>query len=341
MPTKCKNDQHRDNPPLFLEFNPDNIRSVTLGSQPFMSLVAFVKEGNNLDHHAATQARVLLNRFRPRDDGPFTANTFLFDLVPTPDGSCSGFTESIILLITSSNEDLVIATWHLLDSIVTFATPQGRLAFLASGFFSLLPPAFYKQELHISTYTSCLIQIVSHFISNLHYLPRRSIVNERLRTRHSFEEIVMDKFIRPIEPFVDMMCKIRRRFYNSGRFLDWSDFFGKMIEFSPYVEPITQLVVSSSVTLAYTDSLPFVESDRAIDFLLRGLPRLSRVWRTNEPDILNREQQIMAKLREEGISDEIELLFQCRLLDQDEVIHFFRFGNSIRFLGRNAPDWGG
>ncbi|KAK2941953.1 hypothetical protein BLNAU_23135 [Blattamonas nauphoetae] len=100
-------DVQGDTTPLFLLTEPETIVTVKEASPPFLSLVGFIKEGNRLDEKETKHACALLERIKPQNQNGFTSEHLLFKLVPSPDGSCSGFTESIFPLITLSNENLV------------------------------------------------------------------------------------------------------------------------------------------------------------------------------------------------------------------------------------------
>ncbi|KAK2948134.1 hypothetical protein BLNAU_16934 [Blattamonas nauphoetae] len=80
----------------------------------FQSLVNFVKEGNNLTDQGTSHACRLLRENTPSSEQ--AANQILFSLVPSPDNSCSGFTESMSLLLTSSNSELVKTAWCILST---------------------------------------------------------------------------------------------------------------------------------------------------------------------------------------------------------------------------------
>ncbi|KAK2940214.1 hypothetical protein BLNAU_24869 [Blattamonas nauphoetae] len=89
----------------------------------------------------------------------------LFKLVPIPDGSCSGFAESIGLLLTSSNKELVQATLPFLHRIVNASSSSSLFDFTVTGFFNLLPLAFYEQEVHLCAQSGLyLTRIVTAFI---------------------------------------------------------------------------------------------------------------------------------------------------------------------------------
>ncbi|KAK2959857.1 hypothetical protein BLNAU_5054 [Blattamonas nauphoetae] len=128
-------DFNSDMTPLFVKTVPSNIRTIEQASQLYSSLVDFVKEGKNLDHIATRQACGLLKNI----DCQFKTNKTLFELASAPDDTCSGFTESIIPLLTSSNEEIVTSALSFLNQALFHASPEVHFDFLRAGFFELLP----------------------------------------------------------------------------------------------------------------------------------------------------------------------------------------------------------
>ncbi|KAK2947765.1 hypothetical protein BLNAU_17284 [Blattamonas nauphoetae] len=104
--------------PLFLKIDLDNITEVDEGSQPFLSLVNFVKEGNHLNAKATQRACSLLQKIAPLRSRRGDTNRILFKLAPIGYRSCSGFTKAMIPLLTSSNEELVKAALSFLKDVV-------------------------------------------------------------------------------------------------------------------------------------------------------------------------------------------------------------------------------
>ncbi|KAK2963547.1 hypothetical protein BLNAU_1590 [Blattamonas nauphoetae] len=144
-----------------------------------MALVAFVKEGNKLDDKATEQACKVLYTFWPgrgrRDSYPH----YLIDSIPTFDGSCPDFIESIMLLLTSSNEKLIKTTLSVLEAILRRASPIVQLSFLGTGSIKLLQQALFEQERFISPSPEFhLMKIVKILISDLHPRAYRTICEE-------------------------------------------------------------------------------------------------------------------------------------------------------------------
>ncbi|KAK2945591.1 hypothetical protein BLNAU_19497 [Blattamonas nauphoetae] len=242
----------------------------------------------------------------------FSPFKIVFELVPKPDGSCSGFTESMIPLLTLSNEKLLKSIlWHL-SRVMSFASLSDRLVFLESGFFAFLPQAFYLQEMHLFAQPKlCLMKIVANFIPSPGLFAVQDISETIKLSMNSFNKTFSDKFFHPIEPFRKFVCVNRRRIRDSMLDWDFPRLLRTIVCSPPFVEEMTQFVLSSPFAVTYTDCHQFFENDSSLSLLLGGVVRDDHVWQKEHPAVLKRAQQILNKLDEEGLSDAIGLHSRC------------------------------
>ncbi|KAK2949240.1 hypothetical protein BLNAU_15843 [Blattamonas nauphoetae] len=333
-------DAHGDSTPLFLRINPNQLRTVKRMSEPFLSLVDFVKEGNSLDKKATEQACALLKRITPHMDRTRGAHQILFDLVPTSDGSCSGFTESIIPLLTSSNEELINSTLSLLEMILNYTTLDNQFEFLGTEFFCLLPQSFYEQEMHLSRPPELFLMNTMYWIKFYSsQSSTRSICQQRNISTAVFQRTFIDKFFHPIEPFLEFICKQRRRIKSSLGTHHFFTHFGTILESPLLLEEMTPFVLSSSFALAYTDILHFVELCISTGELLQFVTRGIRAWKKEGSATQKCGQLILTQLHQEGLADEIELHSRCRGFDEDAHRSVFVGTKLIEMFGGNAPFW--
>ncbi|KAK2943975.1 hypothetical protein BLNAU_21121 [Blattamonas nauphoetae] len=276
---------HDDKTPLFLR-PLLHFRSFEQESKVYLSLVDFIKEGNNPDNKATEKACAILENITPVLFNEVTSEQVLFELVPTPDGSCSGFTESIVLLLTRSNEMISRSILRLLDGMVSCTSPDIQFDFIATGVFEHLPQAFYEQELHLSLLQICF--------------------NGNCGKVTTF----LDKFFRPIEPFLVFVCNQRRRIAeveNSEAFDDFPNLIGTIVECSPFMEEMTQFFLTSPFAVTLLNCLHFYDNDNVTCILLEKLSEGFGQWRKDSSAVQKLGQHIVAKLREEGLTDQIEL----------------------------------
>ncbi|KAK2948612.1 hypothetical protein BLNAU_16431 [Blattamonas nauphoetae] len=287
------------------------MRTIEQASQSFLYLVNFVKEGKYLNAKDTRQASTFLESITPHYGSSFSTDQILFELVPAIDGSCSGFTESIVPLLTSSNEELSKSALLLLNEIVFDVTQSSRFDFLEAGFFGLLPTAFYEQKRHLlDTSSLYLMNILYGFM----FWSRPDVAGRICQLSHIsmdiFQLTFIDKFFRPIGPFLDFICRNLHQITDSANSRDVSLLFGSILKHSPFLEEMAQFMLSSSFSLAFSDCLHFFETANATVNLLRSVMEGVRAWEKDTPAVRKRGHQIVAKLCEEGLSDEIDMLFQ-------------------------------
>ncbi|KAK2950617.1 hypothetical protein BLNAU_14423 [Blattamonas nauphoetae] len=333
METNSSSDQNRFmhistrvETPLFQRIEPDTIETVQQVSPPFMSLVDFVREGNTLDNTATEQACAILKilgRLTPKRSA---AKRLLSQLVPTRDGSWSGFAESFVLLLTCSNETLVKAVLSLLYYFVWLMdTGKDLFFFLETGFFQLLPKAFYEQEMHVSTQHGLhLMQIVTKFVLVLFPGSSRSNCEKWRLSMDTFQLKFLDKFFRPIQPFLVFVCNNRRRLSDSFSSHAFPSLLKMIVDYSPHLEELTQFVLSSSFALTFSDSLHFFGTNDLTFELLSRVLYGHEEWQDDTPAVRKRRHQIITKLSDEGLLDEIELLTRVRRYEYTvrDIVHF-------------------
>ncbi|KAK2948779.1 hypothetical protein BLNAU_16314 [Blattamonas nauphoetae] len=237
-------DAHDDYVPLFMQTELSNIKDIDQASPMFLSLVDFVKEGNTLDDNAADKAYDVLSVVMPNYYGRFTVEQILFELVPTHDGSCSGLAKSIVVLLTSSNEILVWSSLSFLHFVFAYAESTHHFAFLQTGFFSLLPQAFYEQELHIFFPQHLPLMKIIQLCMRLINPSEVQQLNQKFQLSEDIIHLTfIDKCFRPIEPFLKAIFRDRRQISDSKDSLHFSDLFVSWAQWRQAEHIGAQLVV--------------------------------------------------------------------------------------------------
>ncbi|KAK2948357.1 hypothetical protein BLNAU_16703 [Blattamonas nauphoetae] len=309
-------------------------------AQPFMSLVDFVREGNNLNDQATEDACTLMNRLLYSCGNSSSAELILFELVPSPDGSCSGFTESILPLLTSSNMRLVKTTLRLLERVVHSSSLDTRFSIIETGFFQRIPITFYEHDMHlVAPSTLHLMNIVVWILIASDSGKFERICRNRHISMEFVHEIYIINFFHPIESFLEFAFHNRRRVVEESGHTDFSSLLGILLQFTPFMDQMTQFMVSSSFALTYTDFLHFWESDNPTRQLLQNVVTAISAWKMEDAVVRKRGQQILIKMCEEGFEDEMELPFTFSgLTFRGSRIASVRVW-VISEMGGNAPFW--
>ncbi|KAK2957956.1 hypothetical protein BLNAU_7132 [Blattamonas nauphoetae] len=165
----------------------------------------------------------------------------------------------------------------------------------------------------------------------------RYVCQERQISATAIQLTFIYKFIRPIQPFFAFVCRNRRRISDSEDLKHFSCLLGSVIRRSPFLEEFTQFVLSSQIAQTCTDCLVFFEVDLFAVRVLRGICGGAIAWQRECPAVQKRGQQVLRRLRSEGLSDESELHIRCR--DHDDSIRsdFFLGAMVIDQSGGNVP----
>ncbi|KAK2947424.1 hypothetical protein BLNAU_17670 [Blattamonas nauphoetae] len=164
----------------------------------------------------------------------------------------------------------------------------------------------------------------------------REICQNRDLSKDPFQRTFIDNFFHPIQPFLNYLCNNRRRLTACQDSFKFSTLFGYIIEYSPFLEQITQFMLSSSFPMAFTSCLDFFEKEDLTFILLRSVLNGLRQWRNAAQVVRKRGQQIVSKLNEEGYLDEIELHFQWNGIYVSEHRTVFPGVRLLVQLGANA-----
>ncbi|KAK2941606.1 hypothetical protein BLNAU_23483 [Blattamonas nauphoetae] len=149
-------------------------------SQDFQSFVGFIKGGAEIEFEDALDGSALLKKIQDQAFLIHSPNLLIFDLVPKPDRSGSGFAEAMVLLLTSSDEMLVQSTFKFLRYLLDYTLSVSHFDIIDAGFFALLPTAFYEQEMHLLAKPDFwLMEIVGRIMSCLHSGYSREICEYR------------------------------------------------------------------------------------------------------------------------------------------------------------------
>ncbi|KAK2961995.1 hypothetical protein BLNAU_3051 [Blattamonas nauphoetae] len=307
-------------------------------SRWFLSLIDYVKEGNDLDNITTEQTFTNLESLVPGSFRNFAITEILFKLVPTRDRSCSGFSESIMVLLTSSNDALVESALLLLNGVLSESYEEIRFDVLVSGLFALFPQAFFEQDMHLVAQPRLLLmRIIKKFISPLDVYMVEALCKQKHIPMRTFEKILLDKFFHPLEPFLVFIVKNRHRITDSYNSRDFSKLLGRILEYSLKFEHVSQFVLSSPIALALTDTLSFFETDFLTLTLLWRVQAVVKRQRKEKRAVSKRKQQLVAKLCGEGLIDVCELHFQTGEVADLTSTFVFLGLRGIDGLGGNVP----
>ncbi|KAK2947769.1 hypothetical protein BLNAU_11413 [Blattamonas nauphoetae] len=308
----CPSD-HDNSPPSFLLTKAEDVNTLDDLIPLFHSLVRDSEEGHKFNKPASKQLRALLRRIDPICRMYSAYDEYDFKTVGSTVSSFNPFIESIVSLLTCSNKDLVQSTISCLSECCVEIDISILFKFMDSGLLSLLPKEFYLPDVDLLTKPrKFLIDLVNWFLYCFHPDNILKIRFECEISLKTFQNIFIDKFFRPIEPFLDFICRNRRRIEKWTNPDGFANLIGALVVHSPMLHQMTKIVLSSSVPCVFSDCLAFFESNEMIKLLIRSVMNGFKAWREEDPVVLQRGLQMVTKLNDEGFSDEIELHIRCR-----------------------------
>ncbi|KAK2953953.1 hypothetical protein BLNAU_11055 [Blattamonas nauphoetae] len=319
--SQLENKFQANEPPKFLSDKHHHIKSFKEASTYYQSLICFVKERNSLYLTDVTfYACRFLWYLSPASWYHFSPDDILYSLVPTSDGSCSGFAESIVILLTSSDKKLVKAALELLGGLLLKTSPVTSFDILATRLFNSLQYYYFEDDIHYSqTPYFSLMNVVTMVLKVAIPETTREICEKRSISIKSFQQTFIDKLLEPIEPFLDFFFPFRRVFEKEKKVLIFSNLLAATVELSLIQKHMAQLAMSYSlIALVFTDSLALFESHNVTVTLLQSVLHGVRRWLKQNPAVLKRGRRVVAKLREEGLTDEIELFLGAYRFSQWE-----------------------
>ncbi|KAK2959003.1 hypothetical protein BLNAU_6019 [Blattamonas nauphoetae] len=293
--------------PFFLRTEPDDITTLDQLATLFRSLICHLEGGNSFTEMVSTRACVLLKRIVPLCREMDADPDIHFKHIHSPQSSFNRLIKSIVSLLRCSNEDLVQLTISCLCDILRRVSPSTLFDSIAAGLLSLLPHAFYQQDMHLVPHADSNLMVILYWLVCCSHPDNSRMICEKDEiSTEAFQQIFMDKFIHPVEPFIEFICLNSRLIADSDDQSDFPRLLGTLVGHSPFLAQMTLSILSSSVPFAYTASLAVFESAELTSALLHPLLDGLLEWQAEGPAVHLRSKQILAKLREDGLSDEIK-----------------------------------
>ncbi|KAK2947060.1 hypothetical protein BLNAU_17983 [Blattamonas nauphoetae] len=294
-------------PPVFTRTDPSTIRTVDQASPLFISLVEFVKAGNTLDDASTSNACAVLRSMISDSLSPLSDKPVLFDLVPQSPRSCSGFAESMIVLLTCPSTNLVLSSLSLLREVVRCHYSDDCLSLIETGFFARLPQSFFLQNLHLMAQPRLFaVDVVYRCAMCLLPINVQFITRTRNLSIASVRRITFQKLVQPLQPFLEYVCSNRHTIGDCEDSRPFMKLLGIKIRVAHCFEAMTAFVLSSSVPVAFADTFVNCRSEQAFTLLLNLFESVEE-WKNEDAAVQKRGERILTRLCEEGVWDDVEV----------------------------------
>ncbi|KAK2954509.1 hypothetical protein BLNAU_10529 [Blattamonas nauphoetae] len=275
-------------------------------SSSFLSLVDSIKLQNA--HSETYKSLLALLREITPGYGSTTTHHLFFRLIPNPEMDARGFTDAMLTLIQSPNEDLVVSALGLIRDALAHSNIYERIAFMKSGFFSRLSPSFQQRDVHLSPYcglyfihivTICLNQALP---STIYWQPGPARFIDQPIHRILFQNV-----IRHLTPFFTFLCSNYLRMLHQPQSTFLLAPFTVLVIIASFSEDTTQFLCQSPCFVSITAYLAEIEDQSNILEFLEGIRKSQTVLEQHvDKAVQMRRKRILAHVREEGVADSVE-----------------------------------
>ncbi|KAK2953704.1 hypothetical protein BLNAU_11261 [Blattamonas nauphoetae] len=299
---------------IFLSINPETVDWDKNQTPIFQSILKYL-EFNCPDGRTLTKISSILSALHSHINQTDDPKPITFDHLTLTVEGVDTFVTVILSLLATGNVDVRLVVFLFLEHTIYEAIRSLRLSFVETGFFTRLSTAIQQQDIRCDAdFGRCLVSIVSDCLqpANFHFYLKRS--HEETYLLPTIHQTIFDEVVKPMSGFVESVCQHRYDFddtlISTGCL---STLFRTLIHLSPLYTPTMDFVVSSSIILAFTSCVVFFEDDDFVASFYRDLDFWMHRWKRNGDDSVRRRgREVLNRLKEEGISDELELHYRMR-----------------------------
>ncbi|KAK2960013.1 hypothetical protein BLNAU_4896 [Blattamonas nauphoetae] len=327
-----------EEPSAFLSFDRRSKMSLEDKATLYRSLISLIRTNCEFDDALQDRAAQFLRILEPRwSDNDLSVN-LISTLVPSPDGSPSGFIESIITLLSSPRTTIVAAALSFLFKAFTAVPPVDRCRLVESDLIRNVLATVQPHTLPISrnnTIIAHLIKIIEIFASLTfpYYLDQLDITTAVDQSNH--REMIFQKVVFPSSQFVTFLISNRYSF-NDVIFHYFMSLMCKFIKICPYHRPTLEFILTSPIVMAFSSCLSFVEDDQTLWVSVSNMNESLEDWKKQSSEVVQSGKRAMQALFSVGFEDTLEQMLKHHK-DEDKCEELVIMCHSIsRKLGLNV-----
>ncbi|KAK2959575.1 hypothetical protein BLNAU_5353 [Blattamonas nauphoetae] len=322
----------------FLIWSEDQPETVDEKAVVFQSLVATVKYQPAFD--ASLEAKAVKFLESVNQDDEESADPLFTSLERTTDDSSSGFVQSIVVLISSTNCVIKTAAMKMFRNLiwrcsagVLYTLVKAALIPQLITFLNLLSLSFVEAEdIHTCLFLSICKSLWLATPDGL-----RQLRIEDDKKQQTIHETVLKQVLLPSEKYICHLCMIRFSIVNGDQSWNFLDLLAHLLELFRYHQPTMEFVLRMPLFFTIPSCLSFFEDDRSIWYFLYLMNSTQWEWNKKGGDVRQIWKKVLRMLRMEGIEDVIEEKLQN---DKNELRGGLIVDYSIKWsnlLGLNLP----
>ncbi|KAK2957761.1 hypothetical protein BLNAU_7195 [Blattamonas nauphoetae] len=299
----------RFNEEPFLSFDTKSQLSFEDKSRIYNSLVALVKADYPFDTALQDRAAQFLKCLEPKwRDKPKLADKLVTDLVPSSDGSHSGFVDSITTLLSSPHSTVAASALSFFQKTTFASLPAIRKGLVESDLINKLLATVRPHTLPLSGNDE-IFNILTKIIGNSIYLASPRSLSDLSITdtvdKYNHREMIFQKVVIASSPFVTFLIS-NRYSLNEDLLFSFMSLLTIHIQIGPFHRPTLEFVLASPILMAFTSCLSFFEDDHVLWVTLNNIHSSLREWTEEGPEVAQSAKRILQALRSEGSEDTLE-----------------------------------
>ncbi|KAK2957974.1 hypothetical protein BLNAU_7150 [Blattamonas nauphoetae] len=311
---------------------PNFLSDINQASSVFLSFTEFISKGGVLDDAGTERMCQFLKRITVKSGSTFNSEQILHELVPTPDGSCEGFSQRMVPLLTCLNTKIVLSVLHFFVSTLVPNVPLRKYQFIETRFFTRLPQPFLENDVHLtSQHDSSFMTLVRRCLECASPTSVADLFFWKQVTPSIIRQTVFDSVVKPLRPFWTFVCQNWQRITDHQIMDDYPHLLGALIQISPFHEETAQFVLSSQICETSMSCLGYFELSNFGYILVNEIICGMENWNKEDQAVRQRGQTILVKMKEEGLTDLLELQIRLRLTRTNIAAQL------IHMLGGNCP----
>ncbi|KAK2941973.1 hypothetical protein BLNAU_23126 [Blattamonas nauphoetae] len=253
----------------------------------FCSLVSRVRNNSDVDDAFQDEAVALLDDLAPYPFDSQTADQIVTELVPSADGTLTGFVDSACILVSSPHSKIVVAALCFLAESFWSSSPHNRVRLIQNDFFSRILAIIQPQHLPLSG-NEDVFHSLNRILSSSIDLARPSTLKALKlgdpSARQNHLEFIFQRVIQQHSPYLSFLCQ-NQQLVSTNLYPSWMDVVVvSLFRISPY-------------------HLPTLE------------------WKREGPEVIGSGKRMMEALVSDGLEDTLEQLVRIDRLDDGDKIN--------------------
>ncbi|KAK2951666.1 hypothetical protein BLNAU_13405 [Blattamonas nauphoetae] len=335
------NDTFKPEEEPFLNFDLNSELSFNDKSAIYRSLVALVKTEYPFDNALQDKVVQFLKNLEPAWEDEALQSKLISDLVPSSDGSPSGFYASILTLLSSPHSIVVTAALSFFSSTSFSPSLDYTVSLVKSDILTKVLATLQPHTLSIQgdeEMMDILVGIIFEFIelSQPSYLKELGI--SAAAEQYNLHEMIFQKVVLPSSQFVTFLIT-NRQLFNGHLFRSFMVLLERFVRICPLHRPTLEFVLASPIVMAFSSCLLFIEDNFRLWMNLNSITQSLQEWKMESPQVVQSGKRMMQALICEGFEDTLEqmskqdrgvdfgrrLVYKCLYLSQDQgsnvIIH--------------------